>query len=107
MNSPKSASKASSMPAIQDRALMEAKRAVVQVIAQRLRSLLEGIANLDRKIEEAAGAHPDFFIFQSLPGAGAALAPRLLAVLGSQRDRYDNADRSEEHTSELQSQFHL
>jgi len=33
------------------------------VIAQLLR-LLEGIANLDRKIEEAAGAHPDFFIFQ-------------------------------------------
>jgi hypothetical protein len=30
---------------------------------------LEGIANLDRKIEEATGGHPDFFIFQSLPGA--------------------------------------
>jgi hypothetical protein len=48
------------MPAIQDRAVIEAKQAVVQVIAQLLRSLLEGIANLDRKIEEAAGAHPDF-----------------------------------------------
>src|SRR5499427_9532188 len=79
------------MPAIQDRALIEAKQVVVQVIAQLLRSLLEGIANLDRKIEEAAGAHPDFFIFQSLPGAGAALAPRLLAAFGSQRDRYDSA----------------
>ena len=78
---------AQAMPAIQDRAVIEAKQVVVQVIAQLLRSLLEGIANLDRKIEEAAGAHPDFFIFQSLPGAGAALAPRLLAALGSQRDR--------------------
>ena len=86
------------MPAIQDRAVIEAKGAVVQVIAQLLRSLMEGIANLDRKIEEAAGAHPDFFIFQSLPGAGAALAPRLLAVLGSQRDRYDNADEVQKHT---------
>ena len=57
-------------PAIQDRAVIEAKGAVVQVIAQLLRNLLEGIANLDRKIEEATGAHPDFFIFQSLPGAG-------------------------------------
>ena len=86
------------MPAIQDRAVIEAKGAVVQVIAQLLRSLMEGIAKLDRKIEEAAGAHPDFFIFQSLPGAGAALAPRLLAVLGSQRDRYDNADEVQKHT---------
>jgi hypothetical protein len=80
------------MPAIQDRAVIEAERAVVQVIAQLMRSLLEGTANLDRKIAEAAGAHPDFFIFQSLPAAGAALAPRLLAALGSQRDRYDRAD---------------
>jgi transposase len=80
------------LPAIQDRAVIEAKAAVVQVIAQLLRSLLEGIANLDRKIEEAVGAHPDSFIFQSLPGAGTALAPRLLAAFGSDRDRYDNAD---------------
>jgi len=86
------------MPAIQDRAVIEAKGAVVQVIAQLLRSLLEGIANLDRKIEEAVGAHPDFFIFQSLPAAGAALAPRLLAALGSQRDRYDSADEVQKHS---------
>jgi transposase len=86
------------MPAIQDQAVIEAKGAVVQVIAQLLRSLLEGIANLDRKIDEATGAHPDFFIFQSLPGAGAALAPRLLAALGSQRDRYDSADEVQKHS---------
>ena len=49
---------------------IEAKRTVVQVIAQLLRILLEGIATLDRKIAEAAEVHPDFFIFQSLPGAG-------------------------------------
>src|ERR1700737_637437 len=71
------------MPAIQDRAVLEAKRAVAQVSAQLLRTLLQGIANLDSKIEEAASTHPDFFIFKSLPGAGAALAPRLLAALAS------------------------
>jgi transposase len=86
------------VPAIQDRAVIEAKGAVVQVIAQLLRSLLDGIANLDRKIAEAAGAHPDFFIFESLPGAGAALAPRLLAALGSQRDRYGSADEVQKYS---------
>ena len=79
------------IPAIQDRAVMEAKSAVVKVIVQLIRSLLEGIANLDEKVEEAAAAHPDFFIFDSLPGAGAALAPRLLAAFGSQRERYSSA----------------
>ena len=85
------------MPAIRDRAVIEAKRTVVQVIAGLLRTLLEGIATLDRKIAEAAQAHPDFFIFQSLPGAGAALAPRLLAALGSQRDWYTSADEVQKY----------
>jgi len=65
---------------------------VVKVIVQLMRSLLQGIAELDRKIEEAAGEHPDFFIFASLPGAGTVMAPRLLAAFGSQRDRYSCAD---------------
>jgi len=80
------------IPAIRDRAVIEAKSTVVKVSAQVIRSLVRGIADLDRKIEEAAAAHPDFFIFESLPGAGAVLAPRLLAAFGSQRERYASAE---------------
>jgi transposase len=80
------------IPAIGDRAVIEAKSTVVKVSAQVIRSLVRGIADLDRKIEEAAAAHPDFFIFESLPGAGAVLAPRLLAAFGSQRERYASAE---------------
>src|SRR6516164_4191549 len=78
-------------PAIRDRAVIEAKSTVVKVSVQVIRSLVEGIANLDEKVEEAAAAHPDFFIFDSLPGAGQTLAPRLLAAFGSQRERYSSA----------------
>ncbi len=77
--------------AIRDRAVIEAKSSVVKVIVQIIRSLGKGIADLDEKIEEAAAAHPDFFIFESLPGAGAVIAPRLLASFGSQRARYWSA----------------
>jgi len=80
------------IPAKGDRAVSEAKSAVVKVIVQLIRSLLQGIAELDRKIAEAAAVHPDFFIFESLPGAGAVMAPRLLAAFGSQRDRYSSAN---------------
>ena len=80
------------IPAIRDRAVIEAKSTVVKVSAQVIRSLVRGITDLDRKIEEAAAAHPDFFIFESLPGAGAVLAPRLLAAFGSQRERYTSAE---------------
>jgi transposase len=86
------------IPATRDRAVIEAKSAVVKVSAQLIRSLARGIADLDRKIEEAAAAHPDFFIFESLPGAGAALAPRLLAAFGSQRERYANAEEVQAYT---------
>jgi transposase len=50
------------------------------------------------EIEEAASAHPDFFIFESLPGAGSALAPRLLASFGSQRDRYGSAEEVQRYS---------
>jgi len=79
------------LPAIQDGAVIEAKSAAVKVIVQLVRILIKGIADLDGKIEEAAAAHPDFFIFNSLPGAGPVMAPRLLAAFGSQRERYRSA----------------
>ena len=64
---------------------------------EQIRSLIRGVADLDRKIEEAAAAHPDFFIFESLPGAG-AVAPRMLAAFGSQRERYANAAEVQAHS---------
>ena len=86
------------IPAIRDRAVIEAKSMVVRVLVQVIVSLLEGIADLDKKIEEAAAAHPDFFIFDSLPGAGAVMAPRLLAAFGSQRERYGSAEEVQTYT---------
>jgi len=78
-------------PAIPDRPVIEAKCTVVKVVVQLIHTLLQGIAELDKKIAEACEMHPDFFIFDSLPGAGEVMAPRLLAALGSQGDRYGSA----------------
>ncbi len=79
------------MPALKDRAVVDTKVAVVKVLVQLLQVLHPGIEEFNRQIQEAAEAHPDFFIFDSLPGAGAVMAPRLLAAFGSQRERYENA----------------
>src|SRR5947208_777796 len=79
------------MSALKDRAVVQTKVAVVKVSVQLIQVLHEGIEGLNRQIQEAAEAHPDFFIFDSLPGAGAVMAPRLLAAFGSQRERYQNA----------------
>jgi len=84
---------AQAMPATNDQALIRAKVEALKVTVRLIRILRQGIRVLDRQIEEAAAAHPDFFIFDSLPGAGAVLAPRLLAALGTKRDRWENADQ--------------
>jgi transposase len=69
-------------PALEDRAVVDTKVAVVKVLVQLIQVLHEGIEGLNQQIQEAAEAHPDFFIFDSLPGAGAVMAPRLLAAFG-------------------------
>lgn len=68
----------------------------VRRMAKMLREAIAGVQEADRLIEQAASAHPDFFLFDNLPGAGAVMAPRLLAAFGSQRERYN-------HASEMQS----
>ena len=79
------------IPAIRDTAVIQAAVAMVGVLVSLIGTLRQGIAALDRQIEQAAAAHPDFAIFDSFPGAGPVLAPRLLAAFGSQRDRYQSA----------------
>jgi transposase len=82
---------AEAKPALNDRAVVEPKVAVVKVLVQLIQVLHDGIEGLNQQIQEASGAHPDFFIFDSLPGAGPVMAPRLLAAFGSDRERYRNA----------------
>jgi transposase len=79
------------VPAVRDRALIQAAVAMTKVLVELIATLREGIADFDRQIAKAVAAHPDFAIFDSFPGAGPALAPRLLSAFGSQRDRYLSA----------------
>jgi transposase len=54
-------------------------------------ALSEAISRFDAQIAARSAELPDFHIFAALPGAGAALAPRLLAAFGENRDRFPNA----------------
>jgi transposase len=53
--------------------------------------LLKQIAEDDKEIERLFLSHADSELFQALPGAGAPLAPRLLAEMGDDRNRYADA----------------
>jgi transposase len=62
-----------------------------QTLAEQIKSIDKGIEQLEKEIALAMNQHPDAKLFTALPGAGVALAPRLLAALGSDRDRWRDA----------------
>ena len=59
--------------------------------AKRLKSLKSVIDQYARRIRECFESHPDAMVFASLPGAGPKLAPRLLAIFGENRERFESA----------------
>src|ERR1700686_144366 len=59
----------------------------LMLVAQ-LRTALAAIDVFDKEIATVARTLPDFDLFDSLPGAGPHLTPRLLAAFGEQRDRF-------------------
>lgn len=63
----------------------------VQLICRQLQDVVRTIKEFDRQIAEVFAQHPDRQIFASLPGAGPVLAPRLLAALGADRERFESA----------------
>lgn len=65
-------------------------RLMLALVAQLL-PLLEQIAAYEKEIRTLFLTHPDHQIFESLPRAGKRLAPRLLAEIGDDRQRYADA----------------
>lgn len=64
---------------------------MVESLIAQLRVILEAINRFDHAITKRAQRHPDYHLFESLPGAGQALVPRLLVAFGEQRERYGSA----------------
>ncbi len=63
-----------------------------QALVTPLRVTLQAIADFDTAIAPRAQCHPDFPLFDALPGAGAVFAPRLLVACGAQRERDVSAE---------------
>jgi transposase len=65
---------------------------LAQALVAQLRVTLPAITDFDNAIAAHAQGHPDFPLFDALPGAGAVFAPRLLVAFGAQRERYTSAE---------------
>ena len=82
---------AAAVPLTDDSAIIEPCKIVVEGLLSMVKVLRDTIEALEAAIEKVCAEHPDYGIFSSFPSAGPALAPRLLAVFGSMRDRFASA----------------
>jgi transposase len=68
----------------EDGAIIQPMVLTLQRLVSQLLSLKSSIASFDKAIQELFARHPAHPIFESLPGAGEQLAPRLLVAFGCQ-----------------------
>jgi transposase len=80
-----------SVPLTTDRAIIDSSVLMITALAAQLKTTITAVQQFDLEIEKLCAAHRDFPLFQSLPGAGPVYASRLLAVMGTQRDRWTTA----------------
>jgi transposase len=83
---------AQAKPLTTDAAVVAAQSLLVKSVAHELAALPAILAEYDQHIAALFAAHADFKIWDSFPGAGAALAPRLAAAWGTQRERFESSD---------------
>jgi transposase len=85
-------------PLTRDVAVITAHQLQAEVLTEQLRVTLKAIDRFDGEIAATAAKLPDYtLLFKPLPGAGPALAPRLLAGFGEDRQRYASAEEIQQY----------
>jgi transposase len=82
----------SAIPLTDDPALVQAGILQVQCLVGQLRALHQAIDKYEQRLSALMAEHPDAALFLALPGAGPALAPRLLVAFGTDRERFGAAE---------------
>jgi transposase len=86
------------VPLTNDPAIVETSTLNALMLARQIEALRPSIAQYDKEIARRFSAHPDAQLFESLPGSGAVMAPRLLSAFGSRRDRFQAASEVQEYS---------
>ena len=84
-------------PLTHDAGVTVPNQLMVEVLIPQLKALLDAIERLNDEIKLRYRKLNDRKIFDSLPGAGPVMAPRLLAAFGSDRDRYQTASEIQKY----------
>jgi len=74
-----------------DEAIIESYALQAQSIAAVILVLNEQVSGYDKRIETLSQSHPLYEVFDSFPGAGDVMTPRLIAAFGNDPDRWQDA----------------
>lgn len=78
-------------PLTEDPALLEPLELQMQRLVAHLRTVQQTLDQYDERISQVFATHSQAWLFAPLPGAGAALAPRLAAVFGTVQANFEAA----------------
>ena len=80
------------MPLTTDRAVIRSSVLYIKGLCEQMKATLTAIHEVEAEITQLFTTHKDYEIFDSLPGAGPALAPRLCVAFGSDRKRWERVE---------------
>jgi transposase len=86
-----------SIPLTKDPAVLVPEILSVQTLVEQLRIQSAAVRKVDAELEARSAKLVDYDLFASLPGAGPALAPRLLVAFGENRERFQSAQAVAQH----------
>lgn len=81
-----------SKPLTTDLAIVESGSRLSRMHSELIQSLNPIIDDYEARIEKVFHDHPEYALFTGIPGAGPAMAPRLLAFFGTDRSRFEAAE---------------
>ncbi len=79
------------IPLTQKHSVILPHKLLVVALCKQILMLIDNIRIYDKQISQLFNCMPDAELFNSLPGTGLCLAPRLLAALGEDRSRFNSA----------------
>ena len=80
------------VPLTTDQAVISSSQLMIKTLCLQMKTAITAIKEFDHKIEEVCASHEDYYLFASLPGSGTVHSSRLLAALGTDRQRYESAE---------------
>ena len=78
-------------PLTDDPAIVTGLSMAMRATVVQLRTVIDAVNEFDRALADLFAQHADHELFESFPGAGPVFAPRLLVVMGTDRNRFESA----------------